>query len=342
MAKELYYYKKYKLLTTWDTNSSGAVDSKKIFGNQVTTESVSEGGTYVSGTGGYTEYEKKSDNINGFNDYELEASDFQDWPIGTDQSIYADAAQYIPEYELGEAIAEGYPTFKDGFTLYWHIDKIHYLSNEYTIYKHYSPGKLLAEEVLLDTSYPKDGPKDGYWWVRGQRYTIPAPTLISPDNAFQINKDDDMPYFVFKLNPRVDGDSNKYHARVRFGYRSDFLNYEEMLESKEDQTNWEYYNGSEWVAFPSNGVSANTKVRVKPTRDNYKFGFYYWDATAHNPQWNYGISSEHRLIIVITDSDEKYFLIIGGARHYALNLNLTEASNGSVGKINIGLSNHNL
>lgn len=342
-----FYYKKYELIEDWDKDNANAYDSRKIFGSQVNTESMSDGGAYVSNSGAYTTFNKTSTNINGFNDYELEPSDFQQFPIGLDQNAFADAAYFLDGYETGEAIVEGYITYQDNFTTYWHIEKVHYLSNQYTIYKHYSPGKLLAEDIILDDSYPKNGPKDGYWWVRGKEYTIPPPKLISPENGLIINakEGDTIPYFVFELQPREDNDTYDYHIRTRFGTTSDMrgqnnpiINYESRL----DQSNWEYYDGSAWQPFPSGGVSAGTKVRCKPPISAFDFGFFYWDATAFNPNWQYGIISQFRLFIFVDETDEVYKLMIGDIEYKASELEIIEASNGTVGKININLSNHNL
>jgi len=206
-----------------------------------------------------------------------------------------------------------------------------------------SKGKLLQENTILDDSYPVDGPKDGYWWVRKGLYTIPAPILISPENAKIINKEDAdvMPYLVFELVPREENDSNLYHVRARIGIRSDFQEYTEIFDSKNDTTSWEIYDGVNWVSFPQEGVPAGTKCRIKPDINLYKFGFYYWDATAHNPQWGYGINAKHRMIIVVDDTDERYVLSIAGRDYKAMQLNVSESANGELGSINITLSNHN-
>lgn len=341
-----FYYKKYELIEDWDKDSQDSYGSRKIYGSEVTTESLSDGGQYISSSGGYTDFQKVETNVNGFNDYELEPTNFQEFPLGTDQRVFADAAEYT-NYEPGEAIAEGYITYKDSFTTYWQIEKIHYLSNEYTIYKHYSPGELLAEDVILDDSYPKNGPKDGYWWIRGKEYTIPPPKLISPANGLIINakEGDTIPYFVFELQPREDNDPYDYHIRARFGTTSDMRGQNNPLinyESKNNQSNWEYYDGSTWQAFPGGGVSAGTKVRCQPPIDAFDFGFFYWDATAHNPNWQYGIISPFRLFIFVDETDEVYKLMIGDIEYKALGLDIKEASNGTVGKININLNNHKI
>ena len=205
-------------------------------------------------------------------------------------------------------------------------------------------GALLETNVIKDHTYPANGHKNGYWWIRKGLYTIPAPALISPDNAHEVNKKDgdEMPYLVFELTPRETNDSNLYHVRARLGFRSDFADYELYLGSKEDVSNWEYYDGSTWQSFPPGGVSANTKVRIKPDVESFEFGFYYWDCTAYNSQWGYGVSSEHRVIIVLDETDGVYVLVVNGIQYNAINLKISESSNGETGLINIVLSNNNI
>ena len=65
------------------------------------------------------------------------------------------------------------------------------------IVERHSKGELLETNVVKDSSYPVNGPKDGYWWVRKGPYTIPPPELISPENAFMLNRKtgEEMPIF---------------------------------------------------------------------------------------------------------------------------------------------------
>ena len=212
------------------------------------------------------------------------------------------------------------------------------------IVKKYSKGALLETDVIRNGTYPVNGYKNGYWWIRKGKYTIPAPAIISPDNAHEVNKKDgdEMPYLVFELTPRETNDSNLYHVRARLGFRSDFADYELYLESKEDVSNWEYYDGSTWQSFPPGGVSANTKVRIKPDVESFEFGFYYLDCTDYNSEWGYCVSSEHRVIIVLDETDGVYVLVVNGIQYNAINLKISESSNGETGSINIVLNNHNI
>ena len=214
------------------------------------------------------------------------------------------------------------------------------------IVERHSKGELLETNVVKDSSYPKNGPRAGFWWVRKGPYTIPPPELISPENAFVLNllnKEEEQPlYFEFRLVPREKDDQNLYHARVRLGPRSDFSDYDVYLESKEDTTGWEYFLDGKWVPFPPEGVPAGSRIRVRPEIENVKFGFLYWDATAYNSNWGYGVSSQHRLIIVIDEADRPFIVSINGISYDPLELRVSESSNGELGSIEIVLSNHNI
>ena len=214
----------------------------------------------------------------------------------------------------------------------------------------YSKGALLYSNVIRDGTYPVNWYKNGYWWVRGKPFTIPAPELISPENAYLAHESDsELPYFVFELTsrtiaPGVDTDNNEYHARLRIGDRSDFANnIYVLLESKEDQSLWEYYDGSDWQPFPAGGVNAGTKVRVKPDiNDITDWGFYYWDATAYNSNWGYGQSNFRMFVFITATSGGAYQLTIGGRRYYAIDLNIQESTNGELGQIDIKLVNNKI
>lgn len=212
------------------------------------------------------------------------------------------------------------------------------------IVKKYSRGVLLETNVVKDSSYPVNGPKDGFWWVRKGPYTIPPPELISPKNAFMLNRKtgEEMPSFEFLLVPREIDDQNLYHARIRIGTHSDFSDYDVYLESKEDTTGWECFFDGKWVPFPAEGVPAGTRVRINPKIEAIGFGFWYWDATAYNPNWGYGASSQHRLIIVIDEADRPFIVSINGISYNPLELRVSESSNGELGSIEIVLSNHNI
>lgn len=212
------------------------------------------------------------------------------------------------------------------------------------IVKKYSRGVLLETNVVKDSSYPVNGPKDGFWWVRKGPYTIPPPELISPKNAFMLNRKtgEEMPSFEFLLVPREIDDQNLYHARIRIGTHSDFSDYDVYLESKEDTTGWECFLDGKWVPFPAEGVPAGTRVRINPKIEAIGFGFWYWDATAYNPNWGYGASSQHRLIIVIDEADRPFIVSINGISYNPLELRVSESSNGELGSIEIVLSNHNI
>lgn len=215
---------------------------------------------------------------------------------------------------------------------------------EISIFERNAPGGLLEKDLILDDSYPIDGPKNGYWWTRKGLYTIPPPILISPQNSLWVNivEGEEIPHLTFQLVPREANDSNLYHVRVRLGTQTDFLTHNiERFESKEDLTGWEILEGTEWVPFPAEGVPAGTICRIKPDTSKYEFGFIYWSATAHNPQWGYGAEAQHRMIIIVDDAG-KFVLMINGRRYNPMQLNVSESSNGELGSMDIVLDNHNI
>ena len=339
-----YFYDKYKLIEKWDKNSSGAVAQETITSDKVTITYVTSENQEVDYlycfdcSGAYWGYEVRSKNVHGFADHYLALSDY---------TLFSDShplnAPNIYEMYYG-GVYGGFPYMYYRSKLWYVPTKKMETIDTYEIYKHQNRGELLEEDIILNHTYPVNGAKNGYWWIRKGKYTIPAPAIISPDNSFEVNKKDgdDMPYLVFQLTPRESNDQNLYHVRVRLGFRSDFATYEIYLESKEDITGWEYYNDSIWQPFPSGGVSANTKVRIKTDVESFEFGFHYWDCTAYNPQWAYGVSSEYRMIIVLDETDGVYVLVVNGIQYNAINLKISESSNGETGSINIVLSNHNI
>ena len=259
-----------------------------------------------------------------------------------------------------DSIVKGYVSFFDPRSgdIYMQITDVIYhgtsevAENDIKTYNvNYSKGKFI-ETLVRNETYPINGPRSGddYWWVRGKPFTIPAPELISPENAYAAHESDsELPYFVFELTsrtiaPGVNTDNNEYHARLRIGDRSDFANnIYVLLESKDDQSLWEYYDGSNWQPFPAGGVNAGTRVRVKPDiNDITDWGFYYWDATAYNSNWGYGQSNFRMFVFITPASDGAYLLTIGGRRYYAIDLNIQEAANGELGQIDIKLVNNKI
>ncbi|MCF8012677.1 MAG: hypothetical protein K9L56_15520, partial [Clostridiales bacterium] len=73
------------------------------------------------------------------------------------------------------------------------------------------------------------------------------------------------PYFEMQLSS--DLSAGDYHVKFKISLSPDISdNYIELF-SADDATNWEYYDGSAWVGFPSGGVNPGTKVRVIPQKE---------------------------------------------------------------------------
>ena len=357
-----YFYDKYSKITEIKAVPAGAYGDYFAPGINTSTDRFSHGGVIYESyfRGAYTNYtNKKIEVASGIYRYEFELTDpkLSPYPFNfhDENQIVAGETVYDNGHYWGWAvgsIVKGYVSFFDPKSgdIYMQVTDIiyhgtsgvgvHETINYDTVY---SRGGFI-ETLVRNETYPVNGAKNGYWWIRKGKYTIPAPTIIIPGNSFEVNKKDgdDMPYLVFELTPRETNDSNLYHVRARLGFRSDFADYEVYLESKEDVNNWEYYDGSTWQSFPPCGVSANTKVRIKPDVESFEFGFYYWDCTAYNSQWGYGVSSKHRVIIVLDETDGVYVLVVNGIQYNAINLKISESSNGETGSINIVLSNHNI
>lgn len=353
---DLYFYDKYALIIDYEevpVTTETTEESYIIYSNSVSQERVDPDLPIWSNV--YNVPQEEWDNI------------YTDYDVQVDRT-YADT---IRSYKF---VLSGKPTFDffliskkiyralsnteieefevinivpDNGKLYLRLKKLATLRlKKRKFIKKYHRGSLLETNIIRDDTYPVDGQKDGYWWVRKGPYTIPPPELISPENAFVLNllnKEEEQPlYFEFRFVPREEDDQNLYHARVRLGPRSDFSDYDVYLESKEDTTGWEYFYKNEWVPFPAEGVPAGSRIRVRPEIENVKFGFLYWDAAAYNPKWCYGMNSEHRLIIVIDEADRPFIVLINGISYNPLELRISESSNGELGSIEIVLSNHNI
>lgn len=164
------------------------------------------------------------------------------------------------------------------------------------------------------------------------------PEIIQPDKNTETN--DRTPTFEFETKPNYEEDSNKYHARIRIANKSDITDIEKEFDTTVDRSNWEYYDGSEWIDFPFDGVSANTKVRVTPSQ-RLSFGFFYWIAQTYETDYGYGSPSKNRKLRILISTDEPYVLLIGDEqiKYQAYSLTATEASNGELGSINFALNN---
>jgi len=105
--------------------------------------------------------------------------------------------------------------------------------------------------------------------------------------------------FYFALVEDSDNSATKYHARIRFDDFSTMLtaiNYQ----SKVNQTNWEYWNGAAWAAFPAGGVDPNTSVRFTKT---FSVGTVFWDVATWD-DYGYGAQGtayKIRLMLVVED-----------------------------------------
>lgn len=251
-------------------------------------------------------------------------------------------------------ILRGYTTYYYNGRYYWVADKRIKLfdydqpTSEWPkVYNVGTRGQLLETDLIKPNTYPIDGIRDGFWWVRKEPYTYPPPILLSPKNGYivRIDEGEEVPYLVIELQERFAGsDSNLYHVRISMGFNSDFKGTDLIFESKIDNSMFEYSTdeGANWNPFPSGGVPALSWVRIKPDTALFGFGFYYWSATAYGSQWGYGKQASPRMLISITDTDDVYFLTINGKRYYAKDIMVKESSNGEISNVNFTLLNNKI
>jgi len=191
-------------------------------------------------------------------------------------------------------------------------------------------------------SYPIEGEQGGYWWIRGEEYTIEIPELIYPDIGAEYVSGPE--HFEFELKERMSDCPGNYHARLRVGMRSDFnrrLFFADTHNSS-DRSNFEYWDGSSWASFPSGGVDGDTRVRYTvPAGVSWQpFTVYYWDAMAYHPAFGFSPPALFRSFLNMGDTDEFYLLLINGIPYKANSLRLVESSNGRIGRMDIRLLNY--
>jgi len=164
---------------------------------------------------------------------------------------------------------------------------------------------------------------------------LSSPTHSSPTDGSKTK--DRNPYFEFTLNSRSDSENTgNVHARVRI---SNYLNMVDpiVIESKDSQTNWEYWSGSAWTAFPAGGVPQGSKVRLKPI-NSLPIGTLYWDTAAYDGT-HYGSNSTPWSVRILISVEDLYVLLVDNKDYKAVNISVIEASNGQVGSINFTLKN---
>ena len=172
---------------------------------------------------------------------------------------------------------------------------------------------------------------------------LEAPQREAPPQGSQT--EERQPWFEFKLVENEDNDSTEYHARIRLSLVYDLDPLEFEAESKDDQTNWEYYDegAKEWQNFPSVGVSPDTLVRWKPPIDLDLFEIHFWRTTSHD-SWSYGHeNSTSRNVEIVPTVEGLYNLGIGepGEEEFieAFNISASETSNGELGVITFEVLN---
>jgi hypothetical protein len=134
---------------------------------------------------------------------------------------------------------------------------------------------------------------------------LAAPTRNSPDDGFKTTER--KPWFEITLTANADNPSTNYHARVRI---SKYVNMTDpiLCDSSVLPSDWELWDGTQWVAFPVNGVPPGSKVRAKPN-DYLGYETYYWDASSYDGG-RYGANTTSRSIRIMLTVNNLYTLVI--------------------------------
>ena len=221
-----------------------------------------------------------------------------------------------PEY--GNIINKGSPTVNVPFT--YNLTDIDYGTIIY--YRAYATNDN-------GTSYGEQG-----------MFTTLYPTLASPNKTAPANKSDvanRYPYFQFTLTENVNNDASKYHARIKISEYVDLSASIADYESKDDQSNWELWNGSSWVAFPEEGVNPGSIVRVMPT-SQLPLRKLYWASDSFDGTRYSDNSTPWSLRVVLT-TNGIYALAINDVSYNAYNLKIVETANGQIGQITCTINN---
>lgn len=163
-----------------------------------------------------------------------------------------------------------------------------------------------------------------------------APGSLSPVQNYET--ENRQPTFEMTLPANDETDNLLYHARLRVADNSAMREPDFLLESRVDQSNWEYYDGTNWQPMPSEGVPADTKVRVTLPR-KMGFSFFYWDTASWEISYGYGLNSAVRKINILISTEKPYVLAVEATTYDCYSLTATETSNGEIGSIDFTVNN---
>lgn len=165
---------------------------------------------------------------------------------------------------------------------------------------------------------------------------LEAPVPDSPDNGDRIQ--DRRPWLIFTLTPHPDNPAEKHHARARISEYSTMSPVLYELDSASGIGNWEYWDGTAWLAFPPGGVAPGTRVRCR-TDLEMPYRAFYWDCAAHDGvmwgqnslPWTFRvlIAVSRTFTLVINDQD-----VVG-----VKDIVASETCNGEIGEISFSLDN---
>jgi hypothetical protein len=362
---DYYWYDKYAVSYSYKLEvGSGeqAIDSKYLIPNDVAFTEYGDFGGGQSFQQFYEDYDIEPYATYGdYQSYEFVLKNPISWGDAQTSGIKVyvqDGLYNIDGNYIVLALQSGYATYAYNLRAYWTISGEHKIvpglfegglsDSDYVdrVYRVGVKGDLLETDLIKPNTYPSNGIKNGFWWIRKEPYTYPPPILINPKNAYilRLDEGDEVPYFIFKIQERFPGaDNNLYHVRMRLSHNSDFKQTTAVFESRTNPGLFEYStNGDLWQAFPAEGVPALSWIRIKPDPEIFDFGFYYWSAIVYGSQWGFGRPAQPRILVVVTDSDDVYFLTINGKRYYAKDMSVKQSSNGEISNLTFTLLNNNI
>jgi len=182
---------------------------------------------------------------------------------------------------------------------------------------------------------PESDLAEGSWSYRTLHIErLPAPAHTSPGDG--TDTEDRQPDFTFTL-PSQESSATAYHAQIQLSEYIGFSTTVYDVKTSDSITGWQYWDGSNWVTFPTGGVPPGTSVRWQPP-DDLAYGSVYWRARAED-DWDFSNWSTPWRLTVRIVVDWPYRLEIEGVPYDLLSLRVSEASNGEIGEMRFALFN---
>lgn len=163
---------------------------------------------------------------------------------------------------------------------------------------------------------------------------LAPPTLISPASGSQVPRD--QVKIELQLPSDILSDATALHVKLEWADNAAFTG-AQVFDTRLNQTNWTYWNGSAWVAFPAGGVPQGSKVRHTFTTAP-AVGNWYFRATAHDGN-DWCFTSSTWLVRVVLAITGQVGLEINGNPYQPIDLEVMESCNGEVSTIAVSVDN---